>query len=343
MLQRFLKYTRLIPLPILLFLFGIATLPFSTGIEIPWASLMIDIGIHLVMVSAASLILEWRIRKYPTKVLATAHASLLAFLNAALLFVIADLFLCTLIFNDKIYLKHVDDTESMRFIMSWLCLGWVAHITVLRKHQADNKKDLELHQHAVISLREAELFRLRQQLQPHFLYNSLNSINALIQLDSEKAQEMVGRLSDFLRLSVRRDVEEHISIKDELDYIESYLAIESVRFGNRLKIEINKSGDDWEQAKIPAFILQPILENAIKFGLYGNTGEVTIKINLHLGDRMLYINIENPFDASAQPPRGTGFGLEGISRRLNILFARADLIEVKKTDNIFSTIVKIPQ
>lgn len=343
MLQNFLKYSRLIPLPILLFLFGIATLPFASGIDVSWKSLAIDISIHLVLVCIASFILEWRIRKYPTKVLATAHASLLAFLNATLLFVAADLFLCSLVFNDKLYLHHIDNTESMRFIISWLCLGWVAHITVLRKHQSDNQKDLALHQHAVISLREAELFRLRQQLQPHFLYNSLNSINALIQLDSEKAQEMVGKLSDFLRLSVRRDVEEHINISDELDYIESYLAIESVRFGNRLKIQINKQGEDWQQARIPAFILQPILENAIKFGLYGNTGEVVIKIDIVLRERTLYISIENPFDALTKTPRGTGFGLEGIARRLSILFARGDLLEVKKNETIFSTIIKIPQ
>ena len=342
-MRHFIRYGQLIPLPILLFVFGIAMLPFSSGIQLPWKSVAIDISLHLVLVFAASNFLEWRINKYPTKVLASAHATLLAFLIAIILFVIADLFLCTLIFNDKLYLAQVDNTESMRFIMSWLCLGWVAHITVLRKHQSDNNKDIELHHHAVVSLREAELFRLRQQLQPHFLYNSLNSINALIQIDQEKAQEMVGRLSDFLRLSVRRDVEEHINIKDELDYIESYLAIESVRFGNRLKIDIHKSGTDWEQANIPAFILQPILENAIKFGLYGNTGEVLIKIDINLRDSILFIAIENPFDPSTQPPRGTGFGLEGIARRLSILYARTDLLEIKKNENIFSTLVKIPQ
>lgn len=343
MLQQLIKYSRLIPLPILLYEFGIATLPFASGVPFPWQSIAIDIGIHLVLVAVASLVLEWRIRRYPTKVLATAHATLLAFICAILLFLTADLFLCTFIFNDKTYLAHIDDTESMRFIMSWLCLGWVAHITVLRKHQDDAQKDLQLHQQAVISLREAELFRLRQQLQPHFLYNSLNSINALIQLDAEKAQEMVGRLSDFLRLSVRRDTQEQISVLDELAYIESYLSIESVRFGNRLKIEISKSGDDWEKATIPAFILQPILENAIKFGLYGNTGQVTIRIDLVLSEHMLYITIENPFDTGSQAPHGTGFGLEGIARRLAIIYARTDLLELKKNGTIFSTMVKIPQ
>ncbi|MDI9320276.1 MAG: histidine kinase [Phycisphaerales bacterium] len=342
-MRHFIRYGQLIPLPILLFVFGIAMLPFSSGIDLPWKSIAIDISLHLVLVFAASNFLEWRINKYPTKVLSSAHANLLAFLIAIILFLIADLFLCTLIFNDKLYLAQVDNTETMRFIMSWLCLGWVAHITVLRKHLAENNKDIELHHHAVVSLREAELFRLRQQLQPHFLYNSLNSINALIQIDQEKAQEMVGRLSDFLRLSVRRDVEEHINIQDELAYIESYLAIESVRFGNRLKIDIHKSGADWEQANMPASILQPILENAIKFGLYCNIGEVLIKIDITLRDNILFISIENPFDPSTQPPRGTGFGLEGIARRLYILYARTDLIEIKKNENVFSTLVKVPQ
>ncbi len=343
MLQKLVKYGRLLPLPILLFIFGIATLPFGSGMDTSWQSLAKDCGLHLVLVVIANSFLAWQIKKYPTKVLASAHATLLSLFSAVLLFVIADVFLCTLIFNDKVYLSHIDDTESMRFILIWMCLGWVAHITVLRKHQADNQKEIEMHQHAVISLREAELFRLRQQLQPHFLYNSLNSINALIQIDAEKAQEMVGKLSDFLRLSVKRDVEESIAIEEELNYIESYLAIESVRFGNRLSIEINKSGEHLSKAKIPAFILQPILENAIKFGLYGHTGEVIIKIDIALKDQLLHIVIENPFDASAQAPRGTGFGLESISRRLNILFARADLLEIKKTNNIFSSMVKIPQ
>jgi two-component system, LytTR family, sensor kinase len=343
LLKKIVKYDKLVPLPILLFVFGIASMPFASGINASWKSLSIDIAVHLFFIFSASVLLEWRIRNYPTKVLSTLHATLLAFLSAFLLFVIADLLLCTVIFNDPVYLDHIDNTEAIRFIITWLCLGWVAHITVLRKHQDDNRKETALHQHAVISLREAELFRLRQQLQPHFLYNSLNSINALIQIDPENAQEMVGRLSDFLRLSVKRDMTEFISIQNELNYIESYLAIESVRFGNRLKIEIEKTGENWEQARIPAFILQPILENAIKFGLYGNTGEVVIKINLSLRDKLLHIQIDNPFDATTQPPRGTGFGLDGVSRRLTILFARGDLLEIKKNINIFSTIVKIPQ
>jgi two-component system LytT family sensor kinase len=334
--QGFNKYFRLIPLPILLFGFGMLSLPISSGYDGSWTFVGIDTFINVVLMVSASVLLEWRIYKYPTTVLAQTHATLLAFIIAVSLFVFSEYVLSTLLFKDPAYLYHIAHTKAMRFIISWLGLGWVAHITVLRKHQDDYLKDIQLHQHTITNLKEAELFKLRQQLQPHFLYNSLNSINALVHIDPEKTQEMVGRLSDFLRLSVKRDVEEKISIIDELDYIESYLSIESVRFGNRLHIDIEKDGLGWEKAKIPAFILQPVLENAIKFGVYGN-------IHIVLKDHILFITITNPYDESLQTPRGTGFGLEGIARRLLILYARADLLETKKDQQLFTTLIKIPQ
>jgi len=197
--------------------------------------------------------------------------------------------------------------------------------------------------------REAELYKLRQQLQPHFLYNSLNSINALILIQPDKAQEMVGKLSDFLRNSVKREVREQLPVAEELEYIQAYLAIEAVRFGDRLKVIFNKEFTD--DAVIPSFLLQPILENAIKFGLYGRTGSVTIDMDIRLESFYLVITITNPFDPQNKPPTGTGFGLEGIRRRLYLLFGRTDLLETKVVhdpeangeNELFTTVLKIPQ
>jgi hypothetical protein len=92
-----------------------------------------------------------------------------------------------------------------------------------------------------VLLKEAELFKLRQQLQPHFLYNSLNSISALIMISPEKAQEMIGKLSDFLRSSVKREAEDKIPVSEELNYIQSYLAIESIRFGDACRSTFKKT------------------------------------------------------------------------------------------------------
>ena len=164
--------------------------------------------------------------------------------------------------------------------------------------------------------------------------------SAIISLVAE-ISEMIGRLSDFLRRSVRRESEDVIPVADELAYIQSYLAIESVRFGDRLQVHFEK--DYTDDAKIPPFLLQPILENAIKFGLYGKTGTVSIIIHIALEGSILTITITNPYDANTEPPKGTGFGLTGVQRRLYLLYARADLLETTKDEQNFTTILKIPQ
>jgi LytS/YehU family sensor histidine kinase len=168
----------------------------------------------------------------------------------------------------------------------------MATITAFRKNLAAMDSRFQLQADASILLKEAELFKLRQQLQPHFLYNSLNSISALIMISPERAQDMVGKLSDFLRSSVKRESDDNVPIDEELRYIQSYLAIESVRFGDRLCIDFRH--DYTDDATIPPFLLQPILENAIKFGLYGNTGIVHIGIHISLQADMLTLSITNP-------------------------------------------------
>jgi len=160
-------------------------------------------------------------------------------------------------------------------------------------------------------------------------------------ISPSRAQEMIGKLSDFLRSSVKRESDELIPLEEELNYIRSYLAIESVRFGDRLKVSIDIN--DSFAAFIPPFLLQPILENAIRFGLYGNTGNVEITIAIILSNGMLELQVKNPYDPDMRPPRGTGFGLKGIRRRLYLLYARNDLLHTNAVDNTFTTILKIPQ
>jgi two-component system, LytTR family, sensor kinase len=239
------------------------------------------------------------------------------------------------------YLLWLGHTMGIRFLVIWIFNSWVATNLALRKNIISLDTRFQQQTDAAALLKEAELFKLRQQLQPHFLYNSLNSINALILIAPDKAQEMIGKLSDFLRSSVKRESEDTLPIAEELLYIDSYLAIESVRFGDRLKVHIEKEYTD--DALIPPFLLQPILENAIKFGLYGNTGNVEITIHIGLEGPILSITVMNPYDADSQPPKGTGFGLEGIQRRLYLLYARTDLLETHRDEHYFTTILKIPQ
>lgn len=191
--------------------------------------------------------------------------------------------------------------------------------------------------------REAELYKLRQQLQPHFLFNSLNSINALIGSKPKEARKMVEQLSDFLRYTIKKEDNQLVELKDELLHLELYLEIEKVRFGHRLitNFEIK---EDAKPLKIPALLLQPILENAIKFGLYDTTEVVEIEVIAEKIDKNLLLKVKNPFDPNTSTNiKGTGFGLRSIKKRLQLIFFRNDLLKTMQIENTFITEILIPQ
>lgn len=191
--------------------------------------------------------------------------------------------------------------------------------------------------------REAELASLRQQLQPHFLFNSLNSINALIGSQPEKARTMVQQLSDFLRGTVKKDDSQLVPLFEELQQLRLYLDIEKVRFGHRLGTDIENDNASLS-AKLPPLLMQPVVENAIKFGLYDTIGDTTIRVKTMMEGNQLVIEVENPFDSTTASPRqGTGFGLSSLQRRLYLLYARNDLLTTRQTENTYITQIRIPQ
>ncbi len=216
-----------------------------------------------------------------------------------------------------------------------IALLW--HARSEQKNQADRDADAQK------LAREAELNRLHMQLQPHFLFNSLNSISALIVSRPDEAMDMVYKLSDFLRGTLRKDEEQWVPLKDELVHLQLYLDIEKVRFGHRLNTGIECDGE-CDAMFVPSLVLQPLLENAIKFGLYDTTEEVVISVKAKAIKDMLTITITNPYDpVTASPRHGTGFGISGVKRRLYLLFGRNDLLETLGDGKVFNTRLRIPQ
>jgi hypothetical protein len=231
----------------------------------------------------------------------------------------------------------------IRIAIAFLVLGCVALVFVLMGTIAD--RELQIHQKSDAEklAREAELFRLQQQLQPHFLFNSLNSISSLVGSDPVLARKMIQQLSEFLRGTLKKDDQQQIPLREELYQLSLYLDIEKIRFGHRLQTEINIS-ETAKDSLIPALLLQPIVENAIKFGLYDTTGDVLIRIIANLEINQLNITVSNPFDPeTASPTRGTGFGLASVQRRLYLLFGRNDILQTIVQDKQFITIIIIPQ
>lgn len=239
------------------------------------------------------------------------------------------------------YSSFLGRSLVIRFSIAFLIVGITTTTSMIwynwQEQQKNEKREIETEK----LTKEAELFKLRQQLQPHFLFNSLNSINALITSRPQEARKMVQQLSDFLRGTIRKEENQFITFAEELEYLKLYLEIEKVRFGYRLKTEtvITEDTTKW---KIPALLIQPLMENAIKFGLYGTTGEVLISLQAKIANNYLVVSITNPFDPDMQMPEGTGFGLKSVKRRLHLLFGRSDLMEINKTEKAFVVVFRIP-
>lgn len=245
--------------------------------------------------------------------------------------------------NEDEYVQAFRASRSIRFGAGFLLISSMSIFSLLWYSQEEQKETESRKLRAEKLSREAELYKLRQQLQPHFLFNSLNSISALTASDPVKARYMIHQLSDFLRHTLKKDEQEWNSFGEELQYLRLYLDIEKIRFGYRLQTEIIFN-EEVLHFRLPALLLQPVVENAIKFGLYDTIGEVMIRIEVGRSGNILKIMVQNPFDPeTAQPIRGTGFGLSSIRRRLFLLFARNDLLTTKKENENFITTILIPQ
>ncbi len=248
-----------------------------------------------------------------------------------------------LLISDGIYNRFLSDTLPVRFYISFLMTGWLTLLYWLLFSFNDLRQNEKRKREAEEISRDAELYKLRQQLQPHFLFNSLNSISALTANRPEEARHMIQQLADFLRGTLKNDEKAMVSLREELQHLALYLNIEKVRFGHRLNTEINND-DAALNCLIPQMILQPIVENAIKYGLYDTAGSVTIAIHASAGEGILKVSVQNPFDPQTQVSKpGAGFGLNSLQRRLNLLYARNNLIDTRAEGSLFTTTVTIPQ
>jgi two-component system LytT family sensor kinase len=190
-------------------------------------------------------------------------------------------------------------------------------------------------------LKEAELSALRSQINPHFLFNSLNSISALTMTDPENAREMIIKLADFLRYSVSSGNTVFTGLGNEISNIRRYLDIEQTRFGDKLKYEFDIPPQCLDN-QVPAMILQPLFENAIKHGVYESIGEVMIHTVCHPRDGYLDLVITNDFDPEAPPRKGTGTGLKNIRSRLRLLYRSDDLLKTSIDGHRFTVNISIP-
>jgi two-component system sensor histidine kinase AlgZ len=189
--------------------------------------------------------------------------------------------------------------------------------------------------------REAELKALKAQINPHFLFNSLHSISALATVDGVRARDMCIKLSDFLRSTLSLGERNTISLHEELALAKAYLDVEQVRFGSRLRIELETDAH-CEACKVPPLFLQPLVENAVKHGIAGLVDGGTIRVQAHCHDGWLQVRLENEFDQEVPAARRGGLGLQNVRNRLRALYENQARLDTTVTQNVFVVEVDLP-
>lgn len=236
---------------------------------------------------------------------------------------------------------------AVTFLLHWI--NWAAIFAIwlaiyfatqaVRQHHRTALRQSE----TARALQHAELRLLKSQLNPHFLFNALNTVRSLIAEDTAKAQQAVTRLANTLRYTLRAGQHELVSFASELEMVNDFLELERMRFEERLTVE-RSIGENTGSVQVPALLLQTVVENAIKHGVAELPAGGTVRIAAELRDGELRLDIENPCPLGASRPAGLGTGLHNAEERLRLLFgSRASLVLDLATPGKAFTHIRIPQ
>jgi sensor histidine kinase YesM len=188
---------------------------------------------------------------------------------------------------------------------------------------------------------DAELRALRAQINPHFLFNSLNSISALTGNNPAQARTMTLKLAEFFRQGLKLGAEDFISLRDELSLITNFLEIEKIRFGPRLNA-IQEIDPETLDAEVPPLILQPLVENAVRHGVAQMIDGGTVRVSSARVGKSVRILIENPVDPDRSRKKGVGVGLRNVRARLDTLYNSNARVDVEETNDYFRVELLFP-
>jgi signal transduction histidine kinase len=241
-------------------------------------------------------------------------------------------------FVGAVYRRNTPFGESLSMAFgvnfhSSLPTYWVLLAAYLAWTYARNTSRLET------QLAHAQLDALKMQLNPHFLFNTLNSVSSLMYHDVEAADAMLTRLSDFLRLTLERPIATEIPLAEELDFVRRYLEIEQIRFEERLRVSVEVA-DGTQQALVPALILQPLVENAIHHGIARSDDGGSIAITATRDDGMLRVTVSD--DVVCESGVRERIGLSNTRARLHALYGQRYRFDYGPTDNGFVVEIAIP-
>lgn len=232
---------------------------------------------------------------------------------------------------------HLSFLFSVAAILYLLVLSLHYVALAYEAMRAAERQKLELQ----VLTRDAELRALRAQINPHFLYNSLNSISALTTTDAQGARHMCVLLGDFLRNTLKVSALDRIALGEELALVNAFIGIEQVRFGARLSVE-RVVDETALTCQVPPLLLQPLIENAVGHGIASLVEGGTVRFTIARHDDRMVVRIENPRDPDVSPRRQGGVGLENVRRRVQTAFADRARIEAIARGGMFQVELNLP-
>jgi two-component system LytT family sensor kinase len=240
------------------------------------------------------------------------------------------------------YIEFLNQTLAWRAMLGALIYLVLVLIYYLVSNSQKLQERLQQEERLRGMVRDAELNMLKSQINPHFLFNSLNSIASLTMSNPDEAREMIIRLSDFLRYSLKHRENEYVPLREELGRMKDYLAIEKVRFGEKLQYEFIIRGE-CEAFLVPTMIFQPLFENAIRHSVYESVDPVTIRFSCIQEQESMKAVITNDYDPGVPSRKGTGVGLQNVRQRITLAYKGMGSVEWTAQDSVFTVTILFPR
>lgn len=240
------------------------------------------------------------------------------------------------------YLQFLNRTLAWRTIVGGLVYLVLVLIYYLVSNSQKLQERVQQEERLKNLVRDTELSMLKSQINPHFLFNSLNSISSLTMSSPGEARDMIIRLSDFLRYSLKHRENEYVPLKEEVRRMKDYLAIEKIRFGEKLQYEfdIHEACEDFP---VPTMIFQPLFENAIRHSVYESVEPVKVRFECVLEESTMKATITNDYDPEIPTRKGTGVGLENVRQRIQLAYQGKGTVQWGAADGVFTVTIFIPR
>lgn len=267
---------------------------------------------------------------------------LAASLAASVIWVSAGyLILTDLIRVNETYRVFVINSLNWRLVNGMLYYTTIVALYYIYIYYVNLQNKTIKEQELKLLVNEAELRSLKYQINPHFLFNSLNSISSLTLTNATKAHEMTIMLSDYLRATLANNETQFNKLSDEISNARLYLEIEKIRFSDKFQF-IENTRQGCLNVEVPNMIIQPLLENAMKYGVYESIEKVIIRLRCAIENNYLKLTVENNFDSDNSSVKGEKIGLNNIRNRLKLIYNQDNLLVVNKTNNLFTVDIFIP-